>query len=114
MPGSSPGQDDGTLSFRGDAQASNLRCAIAHWGISRFSGAQLRTVVRVLTDRPGMTTYYTLSCNAAPISSSTFGSSMVAGMVQGSPSAIFLMVPRRILRGRVLGNGRTGAGGCIP
>jgi hypothetical protein len=29
------------------------------------------------------------------------GSSMVAGMVQGSPSAIFLIVARRILPDRV-------------
>jgi hypothetical protein len=30
---------------------------------------------------------------AAPISSSTLGSSMVAGKVQASPSATFLMAP---------------------
>ena len=44
-----------------------------------------------------------LSFSAPPISSSTLGSSMVAGMVQASPSAIFLMVPRRILPERVFG-----------
>ena len=33
----------------------------------------------------------------------TAGSSIVAGMVHGSPSAIFLMVPRRILPERVFG-----------
>ena len=32
---------------------------------------------------------------------------MVAGMVQGSPSAIFFMVPRRILPERVLGSRAT-------
>jgi len=42
--------------------------------------------------------------SAPPISSKIAGSSMVAGMVQGSPSAIFLMVPRRILPERVFGS----------
>ena len=42
--------------------------------------------------------------SAPPISSSTFGSSIVAGMVQLSPSAIFFMVPRRILPERVFGS----------
>ena len=32
---------------------------------------------------------------------------MVAGMVHGSPSAIFLMVPRRIFPERVLGRRAT-------
>ena len=43
------------------------------------------------------------SFSAPPISSSTLGSSMVAGIVQASPSAIFLMVPRRIFPERVFG-----------
>ena len=47
---------------------------------------------------------YILPFSAAPISSSTFGSSMVAGMLQLSPSAIFLMVPRRIFPERVFGS----------
>src|SRR5215470_5245473 len=47
---------------------------------------------------------YTLPFSASPISSSTLGSSIVAGMVQLSPSAIFLMVPRRILPERVFGS----------
>src|SRR6202000_18287 len=46
---------------------------------------------------------HALPFSASPISSSTLGSSMVAGMVQDSPSAIFLMVPRRILPERVFG-----------
>src|SRR6266566_977122 len=41
--------------------------------------------------------------SATPISSRTAGSSIVAGKFQGSPSAIFFMVPRRILPDRVLG-----------
>src|SRR3954462_11244616 len=45
-----------------------------------------------------------LSFNAPPISSSTLGSSIVAGMLHAPPSAIFLMVPRRILPERVFGN----------
>src|SRR5450432_2370719 len=49
----------------------------------------------------------TLPFNEPAISSSTFGSSMVAGMVQASPSAIFLMVPRRIFPDRVFGNRAT-------
>jgi hypothetical protein len=39
--------------------------------------------------------------NASPISCKMAGSSMVAGMVQASPSAIFLMVLGRILPERV-------------
>jgi Flp pilus assembly protein TadG len=39
----------------------------------------------------------------SPISSRIAGSSMVAGIFQSSPSAIFCMVPRRILPERVLG-----------
>src|SRR4029079_16336335 len=46
---------------------------------------------------------HTLPFSASPISSSTLGSSIVAGMVHGSLSAIFLMVPRRILPDRVFG-----------
>src|ERR1700757_3166236 len=58
--------------------------------------------------RPGMTAEnHTLPFSASLISSSTFGSSMVAGIVQGSPSAIFLMVPRRILPERVFGSRAT-------
>jgi hypothetical protein len=37
-----------------------------------------------------------LARSAAPISSSTAGSSIVAGIAQGSWSAIFFSVPRRI------------------
>src|SRR5438132_2371719 len=47
---------------------------------------------------------HTLPFSASPISSSTLGSSIVAGMVQLSPSAIFLMVPRRIFPERVFGS----------
>src|SRR5437763_16098524 len=39
-------------SFRDGALAPDLRCAIAHRGISRFSGAQLRTIVRVFRRAP--------------------------------------------------------------
>jgi len=45
-----------------------------------------------------------LPLSAAQISSRIPASSMVAGMVQLSPSAIFFMVPRRILPDRVLGS----------
>src|SRR3954462_10505730 len=48
-----------------------------------------------------------LSFNASPISSSALESSIVAGMVQLSPSAIFFIVPRRILPERVLGRRAT-------
>src|SRR4029079_18254154 len=48
---------------------ANLRCALAHRGISRFSGAQLRTVFDA-THRPGMTasieTYFCAGAIAAP------------------------------------------------
>src|SRR4051812_11684803 len=47
---------------------------------------------------------HTLDFSASPISSSTLGSSIVAGMVHSSPSAIFLMVPRRIFPERVFGS----------
>ena len=46
-------------------------------------------------------------CSASPISSRTIGSSMVAGIDHASPSAIFFMVPRRILPERVLGRRAT-------
>jgi hypothetical protein len=45
--------------------------------------------------------------DASPISSRIAGSSMVAGIFQSSPSAIFCMVPRRILPERVLGSRST-------
>ena len=45
-----------------------------------------------------------LPFSAFAISSRIAGSSIVAGMVQGSPSAIFFMVPRRILPDRVFGS----------
>ena len=45
--------------------------------------------------------------SAPPISSRIAGSSIVAGIVQGSPSAIFFMVPRRILPERVFGSRAT-------
>src|ERR1700722_13932448 len=48
-----------------------------------------------------------LSLSAASTSSSAFGSSMVAGIVQLSPSTIFFMVPRRILPERVFGSRAT-------
>src|SRR5262250_247127 len=55
--------------------------------------------------RPGTTEGgHTLPLSASPISSSTLGSSIVAGIVHVSPSAIFLMVPRRILPERVFGS----------
>jgi hypothetical protein len=44
-----------------------------------------------------------LPFKAPALPSRTAGSSMVAGMDHGSPSAIFFMVPRRILPERVLG-----------
>src|SRR5882672_4664149 len=57
------------------------------------------------SQRPGMTMVgHTLPLSASPISSSTLGSAMVAGIVHASPSAIFLMVPRRIFPERVFGN----------
>ena len=43
------------------------------------------------------------------ISSSAVGSSMVGGSVQEAPSAIFLIVPRRIFPERVFGNLETDA-----
>jgi len=58
-------------------------------------------------DGKGRSVPHTLPLNASPISSSTLGSSMVAGIVQGSPSAIFLMVPRRIFPERVFGSRAT-------
>src|SRR5580698_2495706 len=48
-------------------------------------------------------TLATLASSASLISSSTFGSSIVAGVTQGSRSAIFFIVPRRILPERVFG-----------
>src|SRR4051812_43440518 len=42
-------------SFRDGALAPDLRCAIAHQGISRFSDVQWHIVVRSLCSRPGMT-----------------------------------------------------------
>jgi hypothetical protein len=42
-------------------------------------------------------------CKAAAISDSTAESSMVAGMVQAWSSAIFFIVPRKVLPDRVLG-----------
>src|SRR5262249_46530588 len=45
--------------------------------------------------------------SAAPISSRMTGSSMVAGMLHGCSSAIFFMVPRRILPERVFGSRAT-------
>jgi hypothetical protein len=48
-----------------------------------------------------------LPFRAPPISSRIAGSSIVAGMVQGSPSAVFFMVPRRILPERVFGSRAT-------
>src|SRR6202023_342357 len=60
--------------------------------MARFNGCYFRTP---------------FSCNAAPISSRTTGSSMVAGMAQGSPSAIFFIVPRRIFPARVFGRRAT-------
>src|SRR3981081_2438622 len=50
---------------------------------------------------------YTRPFSASPISSNTFGSSMVAGIAHWSPSAIFLVVPRRILPERVFGSRAT-------
>src|SRR6202022_1414354 len=58
--------------------------------------------------RPGMTARnHTRPFSASPISSSTLGSSIVAGMAHASPSAIFLMVPRRIFPERVFGSRAT-------
>jgi hypothetical protein len=48
-----------------------------------------------------------LPFSALSISLSITGSSIVAGMVQGSPSAIFFMVPRRTLPERVFGSRAT-------
>src|SRR5262249_50080551 len=45
--------------------------------------------------------------NAVPISSRMTGSSIVARTFHGSPSAIFFIVPRRILPERVFGNRAT-------
>jgi hypothetical protein len=41
---------------------------------------------------------------AVPISSKTTGSSIVAGICHSSPSAIFLIVPRKIFPERVFGS----------
>src|SRR4051794_41943146 len=45
--------------------------------------------------------------SAAAISSRIAGSSIVAGIDHGSPSAVFFTVPRRILPGRVFGRRTT-------
>jgi len=48
--------------------------------------------------------YCAHASSASLISSSTFGSSIVAGVAHSSWSAIFFIVPRRILPERVLGS----------
>src|SRR6202163_1064841 len=84
-----------------------------HIGESRDSGFDAEPVIgprfaRTRWHRPGMTSEnHTRPCSASPISSSTLGSSMVAGIVHGSPSAIFLMVPRKIFPERVFGSRAT-------
>src|SRR5258708_40223090 len=94
-----PGHD-GRSSFR-DGPKDQTADAQLRIGESRDSGFDA-------SHRPGMAVgSHTLPFSASPISSSTLGSSMVAGIVQGSPSAIFLMVPRRILPERVFGSRAT-------
>src|SRR5882762_9333448 len=91
-----PGHD-GKSSFR-DGPKDQTSDVQLHIGESRDSGFDA-------SHRPGMTiAIHTLHFSASPISSNTFGSSMVAGIAHGSPSAIFLMVPRRILPERVFGS----------
>src|SRR5205823_6704878 len=55
-------------------------------------------------DRPAARLGYPTVANAAVISSRTAGSSIVGGTRYSIPSAIFLIVPRRILPERVLGS----------
>ena len=75
------GDGDLVRPHRPNAQAACVR----HFGLPTFMPAGLCPSTR------------------APISSRIAGSSIVAGMVQVSPSAIFFMVPRRILPERVFG-----------
>src|SRR5581483_9950766 len=90
-----PGHDEWIVSFPG-------RATWREPGIHTPSGGYGFRARRFVAPRNDSDPY-TLPFSASPISSSTLGSSMVAGMVQGSPSAIFLMVPRRILPERVFG-----------
>src|SRR6185369_980208 len=46
MPGLVPGIHVSRTVIPGWSEGPDRRCAIAHLGISRFSGAQLRTIVR--------------------------------------------------------------------
>src|SRR3984893_19524501 len=81
-----------------------LLCVV-RWIASRSlsSGAHSRDPLA----RNDGTRHHTLPFSASPISSSTLGSSMVAGIVHGSPSAIFLIVPRRIFPDPVFGTSAT-------
>src|SRR5258705_11739783 len=91
-----PGHD-GRSSFR-DGPKDQTSDAQLRIGESRDSGFDA-------SHRPGMKVgSHTLPFSASPISSSTFGSSMVAGIFPGSPPAIFLLVPRRILPYLVFGS----------
>src|SRR5258705_6602222 len=94
-----PGHD-GRSSFR-DGPKDQTSDAQLRIGESRDSGFDA-------SHRPGMTVgSHTLPFSASPISSSTLGSSMVAGLVPGSPTALFLMAPRRILPERAFSSRAT-------
>jgi hypothetical protein len=58
-----------TTFIPGRCKASNLRCAIAHRGISRFSDVQLHIEVRA-DARPGMTSYCCFTIGACRTSES--------------------------------------------
>src|SRR4051812_7574464 len=92
------------FSFALNGRAEFSRCDHENW-ICRIPAALYGTLSFHYTDPAPPRT--PLPFNTAPISSRTAGSSMVAGMVQGSPSAIFFMVPRRILPDRVFGSRAT-------
>src|SRR5713101_8689120 len=78
---------------------ASLRAAEGMAGLHRTAAVR-----RQLLERYPPTPY---PFKALPISPRIAGSSMVAGMVHGSPSAIFFMVPRKILPDRVFGSRAT-------
>ena len=78
--------------------------ARAGQGLDRGDRAQLVTArSRIAALNGAQPAYRARASSASAISSSAFGSSIVAGVVQASWSAIFFIVPRRILPERVFG-----------
>jgi hypothetical protein len=90
------------FTYTGTLNASAITCSTPSL-FFRMSLFQNRSARPLLYGRRANPYPTPLPFSASPISSKIAGSSIVAGMVQGSWSAIFLIVPRRILPERVFG-----------